>query len=128
MLPVYKDPIRRIPLDEVVFRQETRKGKDKNHTVPICSELRLRLKDYNPSINLYTIFLYSRHNECRLGKHSSVDVCHGFRNLVLEDYLFPGIDGRLSYEAALVYPALRHWVRMDSVACYFTKPDSSINF
>jgi hypothetical protein len=31
----------------------------------------------------YTIFLYSRHNECRLGKHSSVDVCHGFRNLVL---------------------------------------------
>ncbi|BAG04688.1 unknown protein [Microcystis aeruginosa NIES-843] len=31
----------------------------------------------------YTIFLYSRHNEYRLGKHSSVDVCHGFRNLVL---------------------------------------------
>ncbi|BAG00683.1 unknown protein [Microcystis aeruginosa NIES-843] len=29
-----------------------------------------------------TIFLYSRHNEYRLGKHSSVDVCHGFRNLV----------------------------------------------
>ena len=29
-----------------------------------------------------TIFLYWRHNECRLGKHSSVDVCHGFRNLV----------------------------------------------
>jgi len=37
---VYKDAIRKIPLDEVVFRQETRKGKDKNHTVPICSELR----------------------------------------------------------------------------------------
>ena len=33
-------------------------------------------------IKTYTIFLYSRHNECRLGKHSSVDVCHGFRNLV----------------------------------------------
>ncbi len=32
----------------------------------------------------YTIFLYLRHNECKLGKHSSVDVCHGFRNLVLE--------------------------------------------
>ncbi|WP_228036361.1 hypothetical protein, partial [Microcystis sp. LEGE 00066] len=32
---------------------------------------------------LYTIFLYLRHNECKLGKHSSVDVCHGFRNLVL---------------------------------------------
>ncbi len=31
----------------------------------------------------YTIFLYLRHNECKLGKHSSVDVCHGFRNLVL---------------------------------------------
>ncbi|TRT99098.1 MAG: hypothetical protein EWV61_16220 [Microcystis aeruginosa Ma_AC_P_19900807_S300] len=30
----------------------------------------------------YTIFLYLRHNECRPGKHSSVDVCHGFRNLV----------------------------------------------
>jgi hypothetical protein len=59
MLPVYKDPIRRIPLDEVVFRQETRKGKDKNHTVPICSELRLRLKDYNPSINLYHFSLFA---------------------------------------------------------------------
>ncbi|MFN4852578.1 tyrosine-type recombinase/integrase [Microcystis sp.] len=69
---VYKDAIRKIPLDEVVFRQETRKGKDKNHTVPICSELRTRLKDYAPSTNP-------------------------------EDYLFPGIDGRLSYEAALVY-------------------------
>ncbi|MFM2026912.1 MAG: hypothetical protein RLZZ339_1629 [Cyanobacteriota bacterium] len=69
---VYKDAIRKIPLDEVVFRQETRKGKDKNHTVPICSELRTRLKDYSPSTNP-------------------------------EDYLFPGIDGRLSYEAALVY-------------------------
>ncbi|REJ50680.1 MAG: site-specific integrase [Microcystis wesenbergii TW10] len=69
---VYKDAIRKIPLDEVVFRQETRKGKDKNHTVPICSELRTRLKDYVPSTNP-------------------------------EDYLFPGIDGRLSYEAALVY-------------------------
>ncbi|MCZ8227014.1 MAG: hypothetical protein O9324_24510 [Microcystis sp. LE19-84.1B] len=30
----------------------------------------------------HTIVLYSRHNECWLGKHSSVDVCHGFRNLV----------------------------------------------
>lgn len=69
---VYKDPIRRIPLDEVVFRQETRKGKDKNHTVPICSELRKRLKDFNPSTKP-------------------------------EDYLFQGINGRLSYEAALIY-------------------------
>ena len=69
---VYKDVIRRIPLDEIVFRQETRKGKDKHHTVPICSELRLKLKDYLPPQNY-------------------------------EDYLFPGIDGRLSYEAALVY-------------------------
>jgi hypothetical protein len=31
----------------------------------------------------YTIFLYSCHNECGLGKHSSADVCPGFRNLVL---------------------------------------------
>lgn len=69
---VYKDSIKRIPLDEVVFRQETRKGKDKNHTVPISSELRIRLKDYTPSTNP-------------------------------EDYLFPGIDGRLSYEASLAY-------------------------
>jgi integrase/recombinase XerD len=69
---VYKDSIRRIPLDEIVFRQETRKGKDKNHTVPICSELRTRLKDYLPSQNP-------------------------------DDYLFPGIDGRMSYEAALSY-------------------------
>lgn len=70
---VYKDAIKRVPLDEIVFRQTTRKGKDKNHTVPICSELRTRLKDYNsPSTNP-------------------------------EDYLFPGIDGRLSYEGALVY-------------------------
>jgi integrase/recombinase XerD len=69
---VYKDPIRRIPLDEIVFRQETRKGKDKNHTVPICSELRTRLKDYLPSQNP-------------------------------DDYLFPGIQARMSYEAALVY-------------------------
>ena len=69
---VYKDPVKKIPLDEVVFRQETRKGKDKNHTVPVCSELRIRLKDYTPSTNL-------------------------------EDYLFPGINGRLSYEAALTY-------------------------
>jgi len=72
VMDVYKDSNRKIPLDEVVFRQETRKGKDKNHTVPICSELRLKLKDYTPSSNP-------------------------------EDYLFPGIDGRLSYEAALVY-------------------------
>ena len=69
---VYKDSVRKIPLDEVVFRQETRKGKDKHHTVPICSELRTRLKDYSPSSNP-------------------------------DDYLFPGIDGRLSYEGALVY-------------------------
>lgn len=69
---VYKDAVRKIPLDEVVFRQENRKGKDKHHTVPICSELRVRLKDYTPSTNP-------------------------------EDYLFPGIDGRLSYEGALVY-------------------------
>ncbi len=69
---VYKDVSKKIPLDEIVFRQETRKGKDKNHTVPICSELRLRLKDYTPSENS-------------------------------DDYLFPGIDGRLSYEAALSY-------------------------
>ncbi|CCI02147.1 tyrosine-type recombinase/integrase [Microcystis aeruginosa] len=69
---VYKDVSRKIPLDEIVFRQETRKGKDKNHTVPICSELRLRLKDYSPLSNP-------------------------------DDYLFPGIEGRLSYEAALVY-------------------------
>ena len=72
VMDVYKDASRRIPLDEIVFRQETRKGKDKNHTVPICSELRLKLKDYTPSLNP-------------------------------QDYLFPGIDGRLSYEAALVY-------------------------
>ena len=69
---VYKDPVRRIPHDEVRYRRETRKGKDKNHTVPICAELRLRLNDYNPSTNL-------------------------------DDYLFPGINGRLSYEAALSY-------------------------
>lgn len=69
---VYKDAIKRIPLDEIVFRRETRKGQDKHHTVPICSELRTRLKDYVPSTNP-------------------------------EDFLFPGIDGRLSYEAALVY-------------------------
>ena len=69
---VYKDAIKRIPLDEIVFRQENRKGKDKNHTVPICSELRIRLKDYTPSSNP-------------------------------EDYLFPGINERLSYEAALAY-------------------------
>jgi len=72
VMDVYKDSNRRIPLDEIVFRQETRKGKDKNHTVPICSELRLKLKDYSPSPNS-------------------------------KDYLFPGIDGRLSYEAALIY-------------------------
>lgn len=69
---VYKDATKKIPLDEIVFRQETRKGKDKNHTVPICTELRLKLKDYTPSINP-------------------------------DGYLFPGIDGRLSYEAALNY-------------------------
>lgn len=69
---VYKDAIKRIPLDEIVFRQENRKGKDKNHTVPVCSALRLRLKDYIPSPNP-------------------------------EDYLFPGIQGRLSYEGALTY-------------------------
>ncbi|TRV12824.1 MAG: site-specific integrase, partial [Microcystis wesenbergii Mw_MB_S_20031200_S109] len=50
----------------------TRKGKDKNHTVPICSELRTRLKDYFPSLNP-------------------------------DDYLFQGLNGRLSYEAALIY-------------------------
>ncbi|MFM8298113.1 MAG: hypothetical protein ACKN9A_06800 [Microcystis aeruginosa] len=33
-----------------------------------------------------TIFLYLGHNEYRLGKHSSVDVCHGFRNLVYLDF------------------------------------------
>jgi len=41
---------------------------------------------------VYTIFLYSRHNECRLGKHSSVDVCHGFRNLVLANNTFKESD------------------------------------
>lgn len=69
---VYKDPTRRVPNDEIAFRRETRKGKDRNHTVPICGELRLRLKDYSPGANP-------------------------------DDYLFPGIDGRLSYEAALSY-------------------------
>ena len=69
---VYKDATRRIPHDEIAFRRETRKGKDKNHTVPICAELRLRLKDYSPGSNP-------------------------------DDYLFPGINGRLSYEAALRY-------------------------
>jgi integrase/recombinase XerD len=48
---VYKDAIKRIPLDEIVFRQETRKGKDKHHTVPICSGLRIKLRDYTPSPN-----------------------------------------------------------------------------
>ena len=68
----YKDVIRKIPLDEVQFRRSTRKGKDKNHTVPICTELRTRLKDYSPSQDP-------------------------------DDYLFLGVKGRLSYEAALVY-------------------------
>lgn len=69
---VYKDPDRRVPNDEIAFRRETRKGKDRNHTVPICTELKLKLRDYSPSSNL-------------------------------DDYLFPGINGRLSYEAALTY-------------------------
>jgi integrase/recombinase XerD len=69
---VYKDPVKRIPLDEIVFRQENRKGKDKNHTVPICLELQTRLKDYIPSLST-------------------------------DDYLFRGINGRLSYEGALAY-------------------------
>jgi integrase/recombinase XerD len=40
--------------------------------VPVCTELKLKLRDYNPSSNL-------------------------------DDYLFPGINGRLSYEGALTY-------------------------
>ena len=49
---VYHDPIRRIPLDSIVYRKETRKGKDKHHCVPVCSELRTYLKNYPVSVNL----------------------------------------------------------------------------
>jgi len=44
----YKDAIRKIPLDEVVFRQETRKGKDKNHTVPYFLGITHKAKRLRP--------------------------------------------------------------------------------
>lgn len=43
---VYADPVRRVLLDQICYRRETRKGKDKNHTVPICEELARYLRAY----------------------------------------------------------------------------------
>jgi integrase/recombinase XerD len=43
---VYVDYARREIHDVVTYRKETRKGKDKNHTVPVCSALKLLLRGY----------------------------------------------------------------------------------
>jgi integrase/recombinase XerD len=43
---VYSDVSRREPLDQICYRRETRKGKDKNHTVPVCDELAKYLRAY----------------------------------------------------------------------------------
>jgi integrase/recombinase XerD len=48
---VYRDPVKREPLDEICYRRETRKGKDKNHTVPICEELAKYLRAYPAPID-----------------------------------------------------------------------------
>lgn len=48
---VYSDPARRESLDEICYRRETRKGKDKNHTVPICEELAKYLRAYSPKLD-----------------------------------------------------------------------------
>jgi integrase/recombinase XerD len=48
---VYSDPKTREPLDEICYRRETRKGKDKNHTVPVSGELAKYLRSYSPPLD-----------------------------------------------------------------------------
>lgn len=43
---IYEDYPNRKTYDFIVFRKETRKGKDKNHTVPICGQLKMLLRGY----------------------------------------------------------------------------------
>jgi integrase/recombinase XerD len=48
---VYFDAPKREPLDQICYRRETRKGKDKNHTVPVCDELGKYLRGFSPSLD-----------------------------------------------------------------------------
>lgn len=43
---VYADYEKRSIYDAITYRKETRKGQDKNHTVPVCSQLKLLLRGY----------------------------------------------------------------------------------
>jgi integrase/recombinase XerD len=49
---VYSNPSRRSLLDAITFRKVTRKGKDKNHVVPISASLKRYLQEYDPPIGL----------------------------------------------------------------------------
>ncbi|MEG3436511.1 tyrosine-type recombinase/integrase [Pannus brasiliensis CCIBt3594] len=47
---VYRDPAKREHFPEIVYPREIRKGRDKNHPVPVSSALSIYLKAYTPSL------------------------------------------------------------------------------